>query len=227
MERVRRALKENGLTIFFGVIFVLALVAQGLTGHAEFNNQQVANGLDEISLVRYLTSSDFAVDVAENWQSEYLQFLLFIFATVWLGQRGSPESKELDKLGPESDKDQKVGQYATDTSPKWVRIGGWRSTAYSRSLGLVMGAIFLASWAVQSIAGHVAYNEERLAQLQPPLGYLDYLGAAEFWNRTFQNWQSEFLAVASMVALSIYLRQRGSPESKPVGASHESTGVEG
>jgi hypothetical protein len=227
VNRLTGWLKDNSLTVFFGTIFLAALVAQGLTGHAEFNNQQVANGLDEISLVRYLTSSDFAVDVSENWQSEYLQFLLFIFATVWLGQRGSPESKELDKLGPESDKDQKVGAYATEDSPTWVKRGGWRTKVYSRSLGLVMGAIFLASWAVQSIAGRVAYNEERLAQLQTPLGYLDYLGTAEFWNRTFQNWQSVFLAVASMVALSIYLQQRGSPESKPVGAPHDATGVEG
>jgi len=90
-----------------------------------------------------------------------------------------------------------------------------------------MGLIFLLSWLAQSISGHSAYNREQLASLQEPIAWLGYLGSADFWNRTLQNWQSEFLAVASMVVLSIYLRQRGSPESKPVGAPHEATGLEG
>lgn len=90
-----------------------------------------------------------------------------------------------------------------------------------------MGAIFLLSWLVQSIAGRVSYNEQRLARRQDPISYLDYLGNADFWSRTLQNWQSEFLAVGSMAVLAIYLRQCGSPESKPVGAPHESTGIEG
>lgn len=98
---------------------------------------------------------------------------------------------------------------------------------YSRSLGLVMGALFLLSWLAQSVAGTAAYNEEQLRGLQAPVSWAQYLTCADFWNRTLQNWQSELLAVASMVVLSIYLRQRGSPESKPVGAAHTATGVEG
>ena len=226
-SRTRRIAHENGLMIFFGVIFLLALIAQGLTGHADYNNQQVVDGLQQISLVRYLTSADFAVDVAENWQSEYLQFLLYITATVWLVQKGSPESKPLDNAGRESDEDQKVGEYATPESPPWARRRGWRLTVYSRSLSLVMGGIFLASWLAQSIAGQSAYDERRIAQLEAPVSWLSYISSADFWNRTFQNWQSEFLAVASMVGLSIYLRERGSPESKPVGTPHDATGVEG
>jgi hypothetical protein len=225
--RVTRFIRENSLSLFFGTIFVLALVGQGLTGHADYNNQQIADGLQQVSLARYLTSSDFVVDVAENWQSEYLQFLLFILATVWLVQKGSPESKKLEEAGRESDEDQKVGKYSTTESPRWARAQGIRLAVYSWSLGLVMGAIFLLSWLAQSIAGRAAYDEERLGQLQDPLSWRAYVGSADFWNRTFQNWQSEFLAVASMVTLSIYLRQRGSPESKPVGTSHEATGVEG
>ena len=176
---------------------------------------------------RYVSSADFAVDVSENWQSEYLQFLLFITATVWLLQRGSPESKELDKAGGESMKDQKLGSYARADSPAWARAGGWRTTLLSNSLAAVMAAVFLASWLVQSIAGWAAFNEERLQRLQSPIAWSDYLTNADFWARSLQNWQSEFLAVGSMAVFSIYLRQRGSPESKPVGEPHDSTGIEG
>ena len=223
----RRFLKENGLFLFFGAIFVLALIGQGLTGHTEYNNQLIADGVHQITLVRYLTSSEFVVDVAENWQSEYLQFTLFILATVWLLQRGSPESKELDKAGTESDEEQQVGRYASADSPAWAKVEGLRLRLYSWSLGLTMGLIFMLSWLAQAIAGHVAFNHEQIRQNQDPVSWAGYVSSAEFWNRTFQNWQSEFLAVASMVTLSIYLRQRGSPESKPVGEPHDSTGVEG
>ena len=171
--------------------------------------------------------SRFAVDVAENWQSEYLQFFLYIYATVWLLQKGSPESKPLGKQGQESDQEQKVGEHADQNSPTWARTGGFRLALYSRSLGLVMGAIFAFSWLAQSIAGRSAFNEQQLSQLQDPVSWAGYVVSADFWNRTLQNWQSEFLAVGSMVVLSIYLRQRGSPESKPVGTSHTATGIEG
>jgi hypothetical protein len=174
-----------------------------------------------------VTSSQFAVDVAENWQSEYLQFLLYILLTVWLIQRGSPESKKVDERGGEDEKKQKVGRHADPESPRWAKVGGWRTALYSNSLGLVMGLFFLGSWAAQLVAGTSAYNSERLHDRQPPISILDYGHTPDFWNRTFQNWQSEFLAVGSMVVLSIYLRQRGSPESKPVGSPHSATGVEG
>jgi hypothetical protein len=224
---VRRFLRENSLSLFFGAIFVLALVGQAFTGHAEFNNQQLADGLPQISLGRYVTSSDFATDVTENWQSEYLQFLLYILATVWFLQKGSPESKELDKAGSESDKDQMVGSHATPDSPSWAAAEGLRQTVYSWSLGIAMAVIFLGSWFAQSLAGESAYNERQMAELEDPVSWSDYVRSADFWSRTLQNWQSEFLAVGSMAVLAIYLRQRGSPESKPVGAPHESTGIEG
>jgi hypothetical protein len=227
MKRVRRFLRHNALSLVFGALFLAALVGQAFAGLAEFNNQQVANDMATVSLGRYITSADFAVDVTENWQSEYLQFLLYIVLTVWLVQRGSPESKELGKEGRESDKEQKVGRYARQDSPRWARVGGWRTRLYSSSLGLAMATIFLACWLVQSVAGWSAYNEQQLSQLQDPLSWLSYLGSADFWSRSLQNWQSEFLAVGSMAVLSIYLRQRGSPESKPVGTSHTSTGIVG
>ena len=225
--RTRTVLREHGLALAFGVIFLAALAGQALTGVADYNNQQIVAGLQEITLGQYLTSSSFGVDVAENWQSEYLQFFLYIFATVWLVQKGSPESKPLGKEGTESDKEQKVGEHADPNSPAWARTRGFRLAVYSRSLGIVMGAIFVISWLAQSIAGRSAFNEQQIADLQDPVTWAGYVASADFWNRTLQNWQSEFLAVGSMVVFSIYLRQRGSPESKPVGAPHTATGVEG
>jgi hypothetical protein len=224
---MKRFLKDNGLTLFFAAIFLLALLGQALTGHADHNNQLMTDGADPISLLRYITSSDFAVDVAENWQSEYLQFTLYIFVTVWLVQRGSSESKTPDQIGLESDQDQKVGQYADKDSPAWAKGRGWRLRIYSHSLVAVMALIFVLSWLAQSIAGQVAANHEAIRQQEPTLSWLGYVGSADFWNRTFQNWQSEFLAVASMAVFAIYLRERGSPESKPVGTAHAATGAEG
>ncbi|MFF1379773.1 DUF6766 family protein [Streptomyces sp. NPDC058308] len=227
MSRARRFLRENSLTLAFGAGFLLTLAGQAIAGHAEFNNQLVAGDLAPMSFGGYLLTSDFAVDVTENWQSEYLQFFLYIFGTVWLLQRGSPESKEVGKAGPESDERQRVGAHARPDSPRWAAAGGARQAWYGRSLGILMCTLFLLSWLAQSVAGVAAYNEEHLRELQAPIGWFEYLGAAEFWGRTLQNWQSELLAVGSMAIFSVYLRQRGSPESKPVGAAHDATGVEG
>jgi hypothetical protein len=230
---VRRFLKHNGLSLAFGAIFLLALGFQAMTGWQEFNNEEVAHAelvheqADTISFGRYLTSSEFGQAVMENWQSEYLQFTLFILATVWLLQRGSPESKELDKAGLESDEDQKVGDHAERNSPRWARVGGLRTFVYSNSLLLVMTGVFLGSWFAHSVTGWTEYNNQQVEHEQPELSWVSYLGSADFWQTTLQNWQSEFLAVGSMVILSVYLRQRGSPESKPVGAPHDATAVEG
>ncbi|MDH6463624.1 hypothetical protein M2302_003819 [Micromonospora sp. A200] len=224
---MRKFLRDNSLGVVFGLMFLVTLVGQAFAGHADFNQQQLSEGLQQVSFGRYVTSASFAVDVTENWQSEYLQFFLYIFLTVWLLQKGSPESKELDKAGRESDEDQMVGPHATGTSPAWARAGGLRQALFSHSLGLVMGAIFVLSWLAQSVSGVAAYNEEQLGNLQDPVSWGQYLLQPDFWNRTLQNWQSELLAVTSMVVLSIYLRQRGSSQSKPVGAAHTATGVEG
>ena len=224
---VRTAIRESSLSWFFGLILLLTLVGQAYTGLAEYNSSVTIDDLPILSIGEYVTSSQFAVDVAENWQSEYLQFLLYIVLTVWLVQRGSPESKQVDEAGGEDDEKQQVGRHASARSPRWARAGGWRTTLYSNSLGIVMGLFFLGSWGAQLVAGTSAYNSERLQNLLAPLSMPQYAVSANFWNRTLQNWQSEFLAVGSMVVFSIYLRQRGSPESKPVGAPHVETGTEG
>jgi hypothetical protein len=224
---MKAALRDNGLGLLFGLAFLVTLVAQAVAGHAAFNDQQVSDGVEPVSLGEYVTSSSFATDVAENWQSEYLQFFLYAFGTVWLVQRGSPESKEPADVGRESDAKQKVGAYATADSPAWARAGGWRTAVFSRSLGLLMGVIFLFAWTAQSVAGWASFNAEQIQQRQDPVSWLDYLQEADFWNRTLQNWQSELLAVGSFAVIAIYLRQRGSPQSKPVGDPHRSTADSG
>jgi hypothetical protein len=224
---MRTFLRHNGLSLAFLALFLLAVGFQAVAGHADFNEDQDRHGDARISLGRYLVSSEFATAVMENWQSEYLQFTLFILLTVWLLQRGSPESKELDRAGRESDEAQRVGRHADEQSPRWAKVGGIRRTIFQNSLLLVMGALWIGSWFAQSITGVTEYNAERLDHLQDPVSWSEYLTRADFWEKTLQNWQSEFLAVGSMAILAVYLRQRGSPESKPVGAPHHSTGIEG
>jgi hypothetical protein len=224
---VRRFLRENSLSLAFGALFVLILVGQAFAGHAQLNDERTTAGLEPISLLSFVTSSTFGVDVMENWQSEYLQFFLYVFATVWLVQRGSVESKEPHETGMETDEEQRVGEHARADSPEWARVGGWRTTVFSRSLGLLMGTLFLLTWAASSVAGWAAFNAEQLRDHEDPVTWPGYLGQADFWNRTLQNWQSEMLAVGSMAIFAVYLRQRGSPESKPVGAAHADTGDTG
>jgi hypothetical protein len=228
-----RALRDNGLSIFFLAIFVLALVGQGLAGHADYNADEIAHARllgrepETLSLARYVTSSSFGQAVMENWQSEYLQFTLYVMVTVYLVQRGSPESKSPGTEGREGERDQKLGPYADDDSPAWARVEGIRRFLYSNSLLLVMVLIWLGSWFGQSVTGWSSHNAEQIEHDEEALTWAEYVSSANFWESTFQNWQSEFLAVGSMAVLSVYLRQRGSPESKPVGAAHEDTGTSG
>jgi hypothetical protein len=226
-EKEYRFLRANALSLSFGALFLLTLVGQAISGLAEFNAQQITDGLPRVGFLDYLTSSSFAVDVMENWQSEYLQFFLYVLATVWLVQKGSSESKEPGQEGIESEEEQRIGRHADEDSPRWARVGGWRTAVFSRSLGLVMGAFFVLTWSASAVAGWAAFNGDQLGQRQDPVSFVGYLGQADFWNRSFQNWQSEMLAVGSMAVFSVYLRQRGSPESKLVGVAHADTGETG
>jgi hypothetical protein len=220
--------KENSLSLFFLTIFLLALGGQAIAGHDLYNQEQLAHGGGTIDLWAYLSSASFGRAVMENWQSEYLQFALFALVTVWLLQRGSPESKKLDRAGTESDEEQMVGRHARADSPAWARFGDLRTRLYSNSLIIAMGLIFFASWFAQSVTGMSDYNQEAHDHGDPRLSWWSYVGSSQFWESTLQNWQSEFLAVGSFAVLAVYLRQRGSPESKPVGAPIESaTGEEG
>jgi hypothetical protein len=224
---VRSFLRDNGLSVGFGLLFVATLVGQAISGHDSVNHDQLLHHGDPITLGHYVSSSLFWADVMENWQSEYLQFSLYIFATVFLLQKGSNESKAPGKAGGETDEEQLLGEHAKPESPRWARVGGLRTRIYSNSLLLVMSGIWVASWLAQSITGRINYNADQLDHQSAPVSWPTYITTSDFWNRTLQNWQSEFLAVGSMVILSVYLRQRGSPESKPVGAPHHETATEG
>ncbi|MBW9093761.1 hypothetical protein JNB62_08715 [Microbacterium jejuense] len=220
-----RVIRDNGLSIAFGVLFVLALAGQSVAGWFENNERLQQHGLPTEGFGAFVTSSEFVVDVAENWQSEFLQFFLFIAATIWFIQRGSPESKKPGDEGLGTDEEQLVGEHARPDSPEWARVRGIRRTLFSNSLLIVMGTVFVLSWLAQSLAGTVVANSENAEHGLPPMSWVEYLGTPDFWNRTLQNWQSEFLAVGCMIALSIFLRQRGSSESKPVGAPHQESAV--
>ena len=224
---MRKWLAEQSLTVFFLAIFLLALVGQSVAGHAAFNEEQQSHDQPTMSYGRYLVSADFGGDVMENWQSEFLQFTLIIVATVWLVQRGSTESKRPEEAGPESDADARVGDHAPQDAPAWAKVRGLRLKVYENSLGLAMFAIFLAAWFAQSLSNWRTFDDDQAAHGAATVSWFVYITEADFWNRTLQNWQSEFLAVATMAAFSIYLRQRGSPESKPVGAPHTETGSSG
>ncbi|MEX2210791.1 MAG: DUF6766 family protein [Gaiellaceae bacterium] len=224
---MRRFVFENGLTLFFGTIFLGALAGQSLAGQRAFNDEQQAHGEPTVSWADYVLSSDFGRAVMENWQSEYLQFTLFILATIWLVQRGSNESKPPEYVGLESDQKQQVGGYAPADGPRWAKTGGWRTLLYGNSLLVVMLVIFAGSWFAQSVTAWTVFNEGQREHDQATVSWAGYLAEPDFWEQTLQNWQSEFLAIASMVIFTVYLRQRGSPESKPVGAPHRQTGTSG
>jgi hypothetical protein len=224
---LRRFVKENGLSLFFFAIFVAAVIGQAIAGHSAYNQDELLHGGQPLDLWGYVFSSHFGQALMENWQSEYLQFALFAGATIWLIQRGSPESKKPEKAGLESDRDQRLGKHSQPRSPLWARVGGWRTKLYSHSLLIVMGLIFFATWFAQSVNGWTDFNSILQEHGEAPLSWWSYIGNADFWEATLQNWQSEFLAVGSFAVLTVYLRQRGSPESKPVGSPHDATDVEG
>jgi hypothetical protein len=221
VSRLGRFARDNSLSLVFLGIFLAALAGQAAAGWSQYNDEQRSHDEPTVSLGHYLTSSRFAVETTENWQSEFLQFTLYILATVWLIQRGSSESKEPGSEGGGSDEEERLGDHAGADSPAWARAGGLRTAVYSNSLVLVFGTLFLASWAAQSISGWRDFNEEQAEHGEAAVSWARYVTEPDFWDRTLQNWQSEFLAVGTMAIFAVFLRQRGSPESKPVGAPHD------
>ena len=220
---MRAFLRDNGLALFFLGIFLASLVGQSFAGLRVHNEEAAEHGGTPVSWLRYVSSSDFGQAVMENWQSEFLQFAVFILATVWLVQRGSAESKAPEEAGLESDQQERIGGYAGGASPAWARVRGWRTALYSHSLLLAMVLIFLGAWGAQSVTAWTIYKDDQRDHGAPPVSWGAYVLKADFWEKTLQNWQSEFLAVGTMAVFTVYLRERGSPESKPVGAPHDAT----
>ena len=216
--------RRNGLSIVIGALFIALLVGQVFAGERQYNDEREKHGEPALALRAYLASGHFLEATAENWESEFLQMAAYVFFTVWLFQRGSAESKSLDEP-EEVDRDPRLARGKRLAEAPWpVRRGGVVLRLYEHSLSIALFLLFLASFAAHAVGGLRLHNAEALAHGEPLQTLSDYLSSAQFWFESLQNWQSEFLAILSMVVLSIFLRQRGSPESKPVDAPHSQTG---
>jgi hypothetical protein len=217
-------LRRNGLSLVLVVLFIGCLVAQVVFGHHEYNQERRDHGEATVTTAQYLSSGHFIEATAENWESEFLQMAAYVLLTVRLFQKGSSESKKLDEPEP-VDRDPRLSRHKKDV-PGPVRKGGVILVLYENSLALAFGVMFLLSIGLHAVGGSLLHNEELRQHGQPPESLWEYVSGSTFWFESFQNWQSEFLALLAMVLLSIALRQRGSPESKPVDAPHSQTGSE-
>lgn len=212
-------LYRNGLSVFFLVIFIVTLLAQAITGWNKHNEDLLDLGSKGISLSMYLCSAHFISATFENFESEFLQMSLYVLITISFRQIGSAESKKLD----EKEAVDRV-PLPSPRSPWPVRKGGWILKLYSNSLSIVFGILFFISWALHFYGSWKDHNIEQTLKGRAADTAFAYLHQPNFWFETFQNWQSEFLSVAAIVILTIFLRQKGSPESKPVDAPDMETG---
>ena len=210
---------DRALTIVLMVMFVVFLAGQYVTGFYEYNNSQTEHGQAPIAMAEYFNTGHWWEAVFENWESEFLQMAVFVLLTTMLVQKGSPESrrahvKELVDADPR--------EFADRPGVPWpVRRGGWVLRIYENSLGLAFVFLFLISWVGHAFGGYAEFVNDQAEHGGPRPEFVDYLVSSRFWFESFQNWQSEFFSIAAMVWLAVYLRQRRSPESKPVHAAHD------
>ena len=220
---MKRFFRNNGLSIVFVTFFAAFMVGQAVTGFFEYNDDQREHQGSQVSYAEYLMTPHFVEATMENWESEFLQMFLFVALTAFLFQKGSAESK---KIGEKEKVDRDPRQSRNKAKAPWpVRKGGLVLKIYENSLSLIFLILFLICFVLHAASGARHYNEEQRAHGRTEqVSTLKYMSTSRFWFESFQNWQSEFLSVGAMVLLSIWLRQKGSPESKPVDASHEETG---
>lgn len=214
-----RFLYENGLSLVVLVFIILTLLGQIYTGWHEYNDELQQMQRSPLSLTQYLGSGHFLEATFENWESEFLQMGLYVLLTVWLRQKGSSESKKLDEVEPEEREPK-----AKPGAPWPVFAGGVWLTLYKNSLTIAFFTLFLISFLLHALGGTQVYNVEQQENGEPQITVMQYMATSRFWFESFQNWQSEFISIISIVVLSIFLRQKGSPESKPVDAPMEETG---
>jgi Domain of unknown function (DUF6766) len=214
--------RDRSLTLLLLFMFAVFALGQVATGFAEYNAAHTSHGHPTVTLHAYLKSGHPWEALFENWESEFLQMAVFVLLTTFLIQKGSPESR---KPGVRELVDTDPRDFASDPEAPWpVRHGGWVLRLYEHSLGLAFVLLFLVSWIGHALGGYAEYAADEALHGQPHPALHDYLTSSRFWFESFQNWQSEFLAIALMVWLAVYLRQRWSPESKPVHAPHAETG---
>jgi hypothetical protein len=214
---MKKVLKNNGLSIVFFILFLIAIVGQAITGLHEHNEEMKDMGGKELSVGQYLTSGHFIQSTFENWESEFLQMALFVVLTIFLYQKGSSESKDPDD--PEGEED-RTPDPAKDDAPWAVKQGGLILKLYKHSLTITLFVLFALSFMAHWYGSLKDYNEEQLLKGKPTESAMEYIGGSRFWFEAFQNWQSEFLSILAMVLLSVFLRQKGSPQSKPVDAAY-------
>jgi hypothetical protein len=221
---MRRRIRENGLSIVLVTLFLVFWAGQSVVGHREHNAEQRDHGEPPLEYTAYLRSAHFWEATGENWESEFIQIFSYVFLTAFLFQKGSAESKKLDEPEP-VDRAPRANRDHAD-APWPVRRGGLVLKLYEYSLSLAFLLLFLISITLHAVAGAADYNQEQSAHGElSALTPIQYAATSRFWFESMQNWQSEFLAIAAVVVLSIFLRQRGSPESKPVDSPHAETGT--
>jgi hypothetical protein len=214
--------RDNGLTIVLILLSAFTIVGMLLTGWFVYDRELVEHGAPQLDLATYALSGHFFSSLFENWESEFLQMSAYVMLTAWLFQRGSAESKDPDEP---SEVDEDPANKARDTRAPWpVRVGGWAMEAYSYSLGIALAALFMLTFVLHLSYSAEAENAEAMTHGQAATSMMEHLCSAQFWFESLQNWQSEFLSTAVIVVLSIFLRFKGSPESKPVAAPHTQNG---
>jgi hypothetical protein len=222
-----RFFRNNGLSLVLFILFFCTLIiGQSIVGQREYNNDQQEHGQPGVTYTEYLATPHFLEATMENWESEFLQMYVFIMLTIFLYQKGSAESKDPDKEEA-VDRDPRNSRDKRD-APWPVRRGGFVLKLYENSLGLTFLVLFFISFYLHAVGGAGEYNQEQAAHgaAAEPVSAFAYMGTSRFWFESLQNWQSEFLAIGLMVVLTIWLRQKGSSESKPVDAPHDQTGGE-
>src|SRR3977135_2502328 len=225
MSRSRRMpaiLHNNGLLLACLGLFAVFFVGMIVSGAATYNQEQQEHGSrEQVSVLTYLTTGDFVEATFENWESEFLQMGMYVVLTARLYQKGSSESKPMNEPAPQ-DQDPRDAQ-PNQQSPWPVRKGGPVLALYEHSLVIAFFVLFFTSWALHAVGGAKAFNEERMQHGQGAISVWRYATTSRCWFESMQNWQSEFIAVAAIVGLSIFLRQRGSAESKPVAEPNRHT----
>ena len=220
---MRQFFHNNGLSVALFALFFFSIVGQYLTGFHEYNDDLRQHGKPIVGYVEYLGEGHFIEATFENWESEFLQMGMYVVLTIFLFQKGSSESKtpgttERVDVIPEKN-------LLDKNAPAPVKRGGWALKIYQNSLSIALFSLFAASFALHAVGGAMEYNREQAEHNEPPVSTVEFVQTSQFWFQSFQNWQSEFLSIGAMVVLSIFLRQKGSPESKPVDAPHEETGA--
>jgi hypothetical protein len=219
---VRRFLLDNSLSLAAFGFFIFSFAGQIFAGQREYNGEREAHGQPAVTMSSYLSSGAFVEATAENWESEFLQMGVFVLLTAYLYQRGSSESKTIEE--PDA-VDQDPREARNDPEAPWpVRRGGVWLSIYKNSLGGALLLLFVGSFIAHAIGGAMAYNESQLQHGGATVTAVGYLGTSQFWFESFQNWQSEFFSVGLLVLMSIWLRQQGSAQSKPVAAASSDTG---